>query len=509
MNLILVPTIALVLRPTEAWSVPSRSSAVATKLASAVADEETVASSSSSSSPFAPGLSENALFECDPSVAFWRDFQRGDTTTNNNNSNNAKYSSAHNLREMTEIAARFAARGPDGLNYWIRHAGRSGYFFTNALLGTLASGLHRRFAGNRGVGVNGNNDNDVDDGMPFNLNSDVATRLLLEAFLCYEQDYACIVDKIYNTPWDMKSFATHRQSSPINMMTQTGRFVEEAVATLARRNRKNEEDKKVWISELTSTKLYPEYYLNAFHYQTDGWFSTKSANVYETSTETLFLGRQDAMQRSTLPAITDFVKSRNANNNNQNEKGRPLKVLEVACGTGRFMTFLRDQLDIDTEYTAVDLSPYYLEAARDNDAYWRKTRREAEERRGNNALGENDLTPLRLIQAQAEDLPFDDESFDVVVCVYLYHELPREVRAGVSVEMSRVLKKDGVLVLTDSIQRGDRPSLDDTIGNFGDMNEPYYVDYTCDDLSVPFVEEGLRPGRKIVRSTTKSLSFTK
>ena len=98
--------------------------------------------------------------------------------------------------------------------------------------------------------------------------------------------------------------------------------------------------------------------------------SRRSADVYETSTETLFLGRQDAVQRVTLPPITTFVKNRNTVN--RQDGGPLLKVLEVACGTGRFMTFLRDQLDLDTEYTTVDLSPFYLEAARDNDAYWRK-----------------------------------------------------------------------------------------------------------------------------------------
>ena len=75
--------------------------------------------------------------------------------------------------------------------------------------------------------------------------------------------------------------------------------------------------------------------------------------------------------------------------------------------------------------------------------------------------------------------------------------------------MSRVLKKDGLLVLTDSIQRGDRPILDENIGNFEKMNEPYYVDYTQDDLPAYFMKEGLKPMEKTVRSTTKSLTFIK
>ena len=83
--------------------------------------------------------------------------------------------------------------------------------------------------------------------------------------------------------------------------------------------------------------------------------------------KTLFLGRQDAMQRTSLSPIVKYA-------NDRVSKGEPLKVLEVACGTGRFMTFIRDNLPLNSECTAVDLSPYYLDAARDNDAYWRKMR---------------------------------------------------------------------------------------------------------------------------------------
>ncbi|KAL7531388.1 hypothetical protein ACHAWF_003748 [Thalassiosira exigua] len=206
------------------------------------------------------------------------------------------------------------------------------------------------------------------------------------------------------------------------------------------------------------------------------------------------------MQRMSLPALVRHSEARDSE--------EPMRVLEVACGTGRFMSFVRDNLPLDAECTAVDLSPFYLDKARDNDAYWRKTRREEENRKGN-PIGKDDLKPLRLVQAQAEDLPFEDESFDAVVCVYLYHELPREVRTKVSAEMSRVLKTGGVIVFTDSMQQGDRPVLDEKLLNFGNMNEPYYVDYLRDDLPGHFAKEGLTPVSKSARSTTKSLTFRK
>ncbi len=221
--------------------------------------------------------------------------------------------------------------------------------------------------------------------------------------------------------------------------------------------------------------------------------STDSANVYETSTETLFLGRQDSMQRTSLPPLMEVAK--------KFEKGtRPMKVLEVACGTGRFMTFVRDNLPLDAEYTAVDLSPFYLEKASDNDSYWRRTRSSSSSTR---------IAPSNLVQAQAEDLPFEDNSFDAVVCVYLFHELPRHVRAKAAAEMARVVSPGGTVVFTDSIQKGDRPSLDTGLPNFQKMNEPFYVDYVNDDVTGHFESAGLIPATKMVRSTTKSLSFSK
>lgn len=59
-----------------------------------------------------------------------------------------------------------------------------------------------------------------------------------------------------------------------------------------------------------------------------------------------------------------------------------------------------------------------------------------------------------------------------VVSVYLFHELPESSRRKVISEMARVLKPGGMAILTDGSQLGDRPILDDSIGNFQAFNEP-------------------------------------
>merc|ERR1712232_1309516 len=75
------------------------------------------------------------------------------------------------------------------------------------------------------------------------------------------------------------------------------------------------------------------------------------------------------------------------------------------------------------------------------------------------------ILPSKFVQAKAEDLPFEEEEFDAVICMYLYHEIPREIRAKVSAEMSRVTKTGGCIILTDSYQQGDRDPCEGVCGD--------------------------------------------
>jgi ubiquinone/menaquinone biosynthesis C-methylase UbiE len=102
------------------------------------------------------------------------------------------------------------------------------------------------------------------------------------------------------------------------------------------------------------------------------------------------------------------------------------RVLEVAVGTGRSLEFYAP----DVELTGVDLSPAML----------RRARRRAREL---------ELTPTFKV-ADAEDLPFDDATFDTVVCALGLCSIPRP-EAAVA-EMARVLVPGGTLLLLDHIR---------------------------------------------------------
>jgi ubiquinone/menaquinone biosynthesis C-methylase UbiE len=107
------------------------------------------------------------------------------------------------------------------------------------------------------------------------------------------------------------------------------------------------------------------------------------------------------------------------------------------------------------------------------------------------------LANLTFLPGDLEQLPFPDASFDIVTCVYLYHELPNEVRRRVTSEIARVLKPGGLFVFVDSLQWGDVDGYDGLLEAFPQrFHEPYYTDYLGDSLDGPeglFARSGLQP----------------
>jgi len=410
---------------------------------------------------------------------------------------------------MLQVLQEEANKDNQARAYWASHLLRTGYFTANAVLGTAFSDIHERFNSPRSSESNernakakdldGSNDSDrslfsYNAGMFTGLaNSDIPTRLLLEAFRVYHQDYRYVKDGLLKFPWDALVRRNgiqwnHRQANPIFALQETARTIVESVAIFSRRNQ--QKSKGVQFSQPKFGGLYPDYYLNDFHYQTDGWMTSESAATYEASCETLFLGRQDAMQRQTLVPLLQSGQS-------------PESILEVACGTGRFGTFTRDNFPT-AEMTYTDLSPFYLEKAQENDKYWISQRGEdAMAEAGSSEMPE----PANFVQANAENLPFEDNSFDAVNCVYLFHELPKEAQQNVAKELVRVVKPGGMIVFSDSFQKGDRPNLDSTLGNFSKLNEPHYQNYI--DNFLPDLFEGCEIGKKFMSSSTKTLSFVK
>jgi len=102
------------------------------------------------------------------------------------------------------------------------------------------------------------------------------------------------------------------------------------------------------------------------------------------------------------------------------------KVLEVAVGTGLNLDAYPDGVTL----TGIDLSAAMLDIARARSA----------------KLGRS----VTLHQADAHALPFEDASFDTVVCTFGLCAIPDHARA--IAEMARVLRPGGGLILVDHIE---------------------------------------------------------
>ena len=206
---------------------------------------------------------------------------------------------------------------------------------------------------------------------------------------------------------------------------------------------------------------FPAYYRRTFHWQTDGYFSEHSAELYELGVELLFRGTADVMRRQIIPPITRLARAAGG--------AARIKLLDVACGTGRTLHQLASAHPA-MRLWGVDLSPAYVRLARRRLAH---------------------VDEVSLAVEYAEQLPFADATFDVATSVYLFHELPRHARRNVVRELHRVVRPGGLVVLEDSAQIAESPELETVLRQFPrDFHEPFYADYLEDDLAAMLAAQG-------------------
>jgi ubiquinone/menaquinone biosynthesis C-methylase UbiE len=202
---------------------------------------------------------------------------------------------------------------------------------------------------------------------------------------------------------------------------------------------------------------YPSYYVQNFHHQTGGYLSDLSANLYDLQVEILFGGSADAMRRRILAPLKAGLKTFSDVPPSQ------IRILDAACGTARTLRGVRAMLP-QASLFGVDLSGAYL-------------------RKASEQLADLPGQLVQLLQGNIEELPYIDNYFHAVTCVFLFHELPPAVRQQAIAECFRVLKPGGTFIICDSIQVSDSPELEAMMHAFHEtFHEPYYRSYMDDNL---------------------------
>jgi len=124
---------------------------------------------------------------------------------------------------------------------------------------------------------------------------------------------------------------------------------------------------------------------------------------------------------------------------------RGMKVLEIGCGSGAFITFVARAVGQSGEVYALDIQLAMLKQLENKLA----------------KPENNDIQNIRIVNGNAYNLPFDDNSFDLVYMVTVLPEIPDRNKA--LQEVLRVLKPGGILAITEFLPDPDYPLKSTTV----------------------------------------------
>jgi ubiquinone/menaquinone biosynthesis C-methylase UbiE len=193
----------------------------------------------------------------------------------------------------------------------------------------------------------------------------------------------------------------------------------------------------------------PDYVKSSIHGIAGGYSIPESAATWDAVVKEIFVEfvGDEIAQRDMLATSVD---------------GEARTILDVACGTGESTLAWRRRFP-DARIVAVDVSPYMLAVA---------------ERK----LAHDANVEVRCLNA--ESLPFEDASFDLVTASLMFHELPEDVSPVVLAELARVAKPGGRIAVMEPY---------DTHGKSLHpipFPEPYLKDFLNTDWDVAFKEAG-------------------
>jgi ubiquinone/menaquinone biosynthesis C-methylase UbiE len=293
-------------------------------------------------------------------------------------------------------------------------------------------------------------------------------RLYADMAVLFQRDLANVEAGIYPLPAD------HDGALPV-LLARSRLFFEDLPDVHRRRERR---DVRQVLTEDTRGKR-PNYYLQNFHFQSGGWLTPESAQRYDIQVEVLFNGSANATRRQALVPLHEVFAGRDQ---------RRLKLLDVGCGTGRFLDSFK-QAWPRLPALGVDLSEAYVAEAKRHLKRW---------------------CWINVVVANGEALPVRSESQDAVTNIFMLHELPPKVRRIAFREFARVLKRGGRLVVIDSLQVGDERDYDAMLELFPrSYHEPYYNSYLKEDFRDIAGACGLTHIRDVNAFVSKVMVFDK
>lgn len=185
------------------------------------------------------------------------------------------------------------------------------------------------------------------------------------------------------------------------------------------------------------------------------------APFYDLMIKFMTLGRERQLREMTV----DFVPLKAGDN-----------VLDLGCGTGTLTLVAKERAGAAGEVCGIDATPEMIEIAR------RKAARGAMD--------------VRFEVGSIADIPFPDGKFDTVLCSFMMHHVPPEIKQKGISEIMRVLRKNGHLLILDMHQPGLVTNLTTLIEDAG------FRDVTIESKRIAFLSPRFSVIRAVAHKNT-------
>lgn len=186
---------------------------------------------------------------------------------------------------------------------------------------------------------------------------------------------------------------------------------------------------------------YPNYYTKPFHGYECGNLNWLAAFEGEAATLNIAAGywpyadveeAQTWMRKNTTQTIRDYFTAYNFENMMIAPNGTsyidPKTALDIGCSIGVSTEWLHREFPT-AKITGLDLSPHFLSVAKFRACKYNQS--------------------IHYVHENAEDMSFEDGSFSLITCNYLFHEVPKEATKTILREIYRITEDKGVIAIVD------------------------------------------------------------
>ena len=234
--------------------------------------------------------------------------------------------------------------------------------------------------------------------------------------------------------------------------------------------------------------VYPEYYTQAFHGYDSGNLNWDAALEGEAATLSMAVNYWKGID----PIVTEQWLRYNVTNNivNYVEKYNLIpcnKILDVGCSVGISTEYLYNSFKNTESVTGIDLSPYFISMAK--------------------YRADHLNLPITYLHKNAENTCLKSDTYNLIVCNFILHEVPKEPTKIILNEMKRLLKPGGVLAIVDL--NPDRVQNNLIVSTFRkwafEVTEPHIYEYYKSNMTRWLKDIGLENVEKVKNDPINSI----